>query len=228
VIVFRVLVLGLLGGAAAVCCQPQNDEGDALGFFDQRAERICRKNFACCVGDDLLSASEKSCVDSNTINNYAERLRSSLRRGTATLDQAAASACFAAIDKLSCGEWALVIRGDDPDPCQHIVSGSLDTGANCAEDYDCRSLYCAKSASAGQGKCAAKGTSGVACLIGTSGCVDGLSCLDDGSGATICTARKREGDACRRAFECASAHCKDGACRPECWGEVLSHELFGT
>lgn len=225
---FRVGVALLVCGVSVSACQSQADDGDAIAFFDRRAEVICRKNFECCMGDDILSASEQSCVASNNINNYAERARSSIRRGHAKLDETAADACLAAVSRLSCSEWAAVIRGADPAPCSRVLVGNLGTGSACTEDYDCASAFCDKPAQAAQGACAPKGAAGAPCAPETSGCVDGFSCLKGASDANVCTARKLAGESCSRGIECASAHCKSDTCRPECWGEVLSHELFGN
>jgi hypothetical protein len=220
-------VLVFLGFVPFGACHPAADDGDALAFFDARAKVICRKNFQCCTGSDRLRSSEEHCVASNDINAWATRLRASLEAGSAHLDSKAADSCLATVDALSCEEWAKVIAGADPAPCPQIITGLHENGAGCSRDYDCASLFCRMEPQASSGICTAKGAAGAACVVGGTGCLEGLSCLDDGTGATVCTVRKAAASSCSAGRECSSGNCKSGSCRPECWGEVLSQELFG-
>jgi hypothetical protein len=224
---FTVFGLGtLVWLALSSACRSDDAEGDVSSFFQQRAELICKKNFECCTGVDLLSESPESCAASNRINDNDEALSSALQDGQASFDTKAAEDCFRAVTALDCGAWAEVISGEDPVACRGIIKGKRGSGESCTRDYECASLYCQKTPQVNVGVCAAKGAQGAPCALNLASCLEGLTCLDPGTGP-VCALRKDEAAQCDRGRECASGYCKDSVCRPVCWADVLAQELFG-
>ncbi len=207
-------------------CRSGEGEADVSSFFQKRAELICQKNFGCCTGADLLADSPETCAASNRLNDNDSALSSSIEDGQASFDAQAAEECFRQIAALDCAAWAQVIRGDDPAPCRGIIKGKRSSGESCTRDYECASLFCLKTPQNNVGRCAAKGSAGAPCALNVASCIDGLTCLDPGTGP-VCTARRAEGTTCSRGRECESGHCKSSMCGPVCWADVLAEELFG-
>lgn len=207
-------------------CRSGDAEADVSAFFQKRAELICKKNFECCTGASVLADSSESCANSNRFNSNDSALSSAIDAGQASFDGQAADECFRQIAALDCAAWAQVIRGDDPAPCREIIKGRRSSGESCTRDYECGSLFCRKTPQVDVGQCTPKGTAGSPCALNVASCVDGLICLEPGTGP-ICTVRKPEGTACGRGRECESGQCTDSVCGPVCWADVLAEELFG-
>lgn len=212
--------------ASSSACRSGDTDADVAAFFQKRSELICKKNFECCSGSDLLTDSPETCTASNRLNDNDSALSSAVEEGQASFDPEAADECFRQIAALDCAAWAQVIRADDPAACQQIIKGKRGSGESCTRDHECGSLFCSKKPQVNVGRCAPKGGAGAACALNVASCLEGLTCLDPGTGP-VCTARAAEGASCSRGRECESGHCKNSVCGPVCWADVLAKELFG-
>jgi hypothetical protein len=80
--------------------------------------------------------------------------------GTVTYDGNLARTCA---DTVSAGACT-ALDNDTPDSCQNALAGTLDTGADCNIDQECKGLSrCDVSAGTCPGKCAPRASAGVAC-----------------------------------------------------------------
>lgn len=224
----------LVGACSSGTSSERADGGVAEQFFSQRDSLICRMNLRCCSGESLQAGSVEECLGiPDFAHSQKQRFEDSVARGRVQVDWRATDRCFAAIEALSCEDWSEVLQGRRPPECEGVMTGQSVQGAPCSKDYDCASSFC--DLTRGQpnaanmltdGVCAPKLAEGARCEPNLNGCEDGLVCRGT-AGSTTCIRRGLVNQACTRSADCHSGICSAGACTGVCWGEPLSHELFG-
>lgn len=176
----------------ADCCTPQEFMEETLGSAD---ETECRMVFTAFGG--ILVKIYKDSIDAGRLVYHGDRMAD----------------CFAAIEGLSCTEYAMV--GDDDFAsvgCENPFEGKVAAGGQCATDGDCISGWCSGDSVDFEGNIT-YGTCGTAPGEGMPceefDCGDGLYC-----DASTCAPTKPDGMACSSDDECTSGGCngEPGTC----------------
>lgn len=175
----------------ASCC---TDEEFADEAFDAETEAECVQIYAAFA--DLVFDAVIQSIDAGRIIYHADRM----------------GACIAAMEAVSCSEFAAGGEGDvAPRGCENPFEGTVADGAECATDFDCISTWCSGDMVDFEGQ-VTFGTCGPAPGIGQPcedfECAPGAYC--DTSGAeSLCQMPKADGAECETEDECTSGGCND-------------------
>ena len=224
----RLVIFALLAGCGGAGTVELDDLGAEL------ARASCAKQFECCTDAELVQQYMGITVDGEPITTEAQcvefgnallsglavpQYRDSLAKGRIEYDGAAAADCIAAIDRLTCAQYASGQAGDEALGCRPFIIPKVGAGGGCTQDGECTSGNCVGATVQPDGPdtdgmCQPMPTAGQAC---TGDCADGLFCgFDQTSGARVCQPTRADGMPCTLDRECASDHCDDtDTCAPE-------------
>ena len=130
--------------------------------------------------------------------------------GRIEYDSAAAGDCIAALEGLSCSQYASASVAD-VSSCRPFIIAKVGDGGGCAQDYECTSDNCVGATQSGgtstDGECKPLPTAGQSC---DDNCADGLYCgYDTSTGMEVCQALKADGAQCTFDRECESDYCDE-------------------
>jgi hypothetical protein len=184
----------------------------------------CHKQFECCSDAEIMAqymgitymgqpiTTEQQCVDFTTgflATFLVDEYKTSLAAGRIEYDAAAAGNCISVMERISCADYAAAVAGTGKPTalvsCKSPVTGKVENGGVCAQDYECTSDNCVKTGSSNDGTCQPIPTAGQPCDFT---CADGLYCdFDTTTAMETCQAKKANDAQCDSDDQCTSDNC---------------------
>ncbi len=218
----RLVVCALLVG-----CGGDNGTIEVDDFGMELAVASCAKQFDCCTDAEIMDQYNGITYDGQPITTedqcvaFANALltgiavaeyKESIAAGRVEYDGAAAADCVAAMNDLSCTEYATDLSTDMAPGCRPFLIPKVGDGGACTEGFECTSHNCVGAVDNSDGPdvdgtCQPMPTAGQEC---TDNCADGLYCgFDQTSSMKVCLALKADGAECNLDYECATDYCDD-------------------
>ena len=188
-------------GAAAMCAMACGGgssiiAGQACATF---AAKACAKIQACEPAIFALFGDSSGCPPF-----YQAQCQDMARAPQSGYTPSVVSACAAAIETVACAELNI-----NPPACQPH-GGTIQLGGGCGVDWQCATGRCSASPAGECGTCVEQIAKGGACE--GNGCVGGLVCAPDATGAETCLAPVPLGGTCFSPQVCPSnAYCKQAS-----------------
>jgi hypothetical protein len=220
----RFIVSILLVGCGGNGSIPIDDLGLELSVA------ACAKQWDCCTDAEIMEqymgieidgrpiTTEQDCVDfTNALFSglAVAQYKASIEAGRVEYDGEAAADCVAAVDDVSCKDYASDMIDDDS-ACRPFLIPLVADGGACTQDFECKSDNCVDGAGDADGTCQALPGEGQPC---DDNCADGTYCGYENS-SEVCLALKADGAVCILDRECASDYCDDTT--DQCGGEPLT------
>lgn len=211
-------ILLICATLTVLACAAEDDETsepvslDGLGA--ELAQAQCEKILRCCSADELQNIfsgvtveNEEQCrelVSGYTRVFLVPAIEDAANTDSVRLDLDARDACIESLRTQQCGTFTPSPNFDlfAVEACGDFVSASLEISEFCAEDFECKSGFCARAPGANDGSCKTPPAEDEPCL--NERCGAGLYCsqLD-----AKCLPRFALDESCERNEQCRSNNC---------------------
>ncbi|MCA9583736.1 MAG: hypothetical protein KC657_00085 [Myxococcales bacterium] len=178
----------LASGALVVACSSSTGNGgsSASGACDAYFDAVFSPSTKCGRTSLNVAPSQQADVRAR-FNSVCEKALAAPGQG---ITAAFLSDCASKLQAAPCG-------ADFDEICAQ-PAGSLENGAACGDDTQCKSKECKKASGTACGKCEAQAAIGQPCDPRSSNCVDGASCVtkDGTTGTCEASPKLKEGEVC--------------------------------